>query len=157
MQPTTGWWRFVSRSGVLLATAVALSGCAGGSEDFGSDRFRIAARAALPPADYLTQSDQFAMLQEAALSSDYEAFAQHLRARNPQAVVGQLNDAFGGGPFDVYTLEARTGSRDHRRIAELRGPAGRLYLYLELDRSAGGWNVARYDLIRDRADALRRL
>lgn len=165
MRPMTGWLgtrrpgsirRMRWRGGAALAAALAVSACGGGGE-VGSDRIQVAARPQLPPADYLTQSDQFASLQEAALSSDYQGFARHLRARDPQAVIAQLNDAFGGDPFDIYTLDARTRSRDHRRVAELRGPAGRLYLYLELDRSDGGWNVARYELGRDRDDVFRRL
>lgn len=142
------------RGGVFVAMALGLSACGGGG---GSDRIQVAARPQLPPADYLTQSDQFASLQEAALSADYEGFANHLHASDPQAVVTQLRDAFAGAPFDLYTLDAETGRREHRRVAELRGPSGRLYLYLELDRAAGGWNVERYELGRDRDSALARL
>jgi hypothetical protein len=142
------------RGGVLVAMALGLSACAGGG---GSDRIEVASHPQLPPADYLTQSDQFASLQEAALSADYAAFAQHLHAGDPQAVVAQLQDAFAGAPFDLYTLDAETGRNGHRRVAELRGPSGRLYLYLELDRAEGGWNVERYELGRDRDSALARL
>lgn len=149
MQRTTGW-----RSGFLLVSLLALTACGG---DGGADRIQVASRPQLPPADYLTQSDQFAELQRAGLAADYQAFADHLRARDPQAVVSQLNDAFAGEPFDAYTIEASTGSREHRRVAELRGQSARLYLFLELDRSEGGWNVARYELGRDRDDAMRRL
>ena len=145
----TGW-----RGGVLAMMVLWLSACGGGG---GSDRIQVAARPQLPPADYLTQSDQFASLQEAALSADYEGFAHHLHASDPQAVVAQLRDAFSGAPFDLYTLDTRTGRGGHRRVAELRGPSGRLYLYLELDRAAGGWNVERYELGRDRDTALARL
>ena len=146
-------WR---AAGVLVA-ALALSACGGGEVSGGADRIGGPQRSALPAADYLTHSDQFAALQSAALAADYDNFAFHLRARDPQAVVAQLRDAFGGGPFDVVTLQARTNSRDHRRVAELRGPAGRLYLYVELDQSAGGWNVARYQLGPDRDTTLGRL
>jgi hypothetical protein len=145
----TGW-----RGGVLAVTALGLSACGGSG---GADRIEVAARPQLPPADYLTQSDQFASLQEAALSADYEDFARHLHASDPQAVVAQLRDAFSGAPFDLYTLDARTGRGGDRRVAELRGLSGRLYLYLELDRAAGGWNVERYVLGRDRDTALARL
>ena len=145
----TGW-----RGGVLAMMALGLSACGGAG---GSDRIEVAARPQLPPADYLTQSDQFASLQEAALSADYEGFARHLHASDPQAVVAQLRDAFSGAPFDLYTLDARTGRSGHRRVAELRGPSGRLYLYVELDRAEGGWNVERYVLGRDRDTALARL
>ena len=149
--PMRGW-----RAVAVLAGALALAGCGGGVDGF-ADRIGAPLRGPLPPADYLTQSDHFAALQRAALSGDYENFALHLRAANPQAVVSQLRDAFGGGPFDVVTLQARTGSRDDRRVAELRGPSGRLYLFIELDRAEGGWNVARYDLGPDRDTTLGRL
>lgn len=148
----TGW-----RVAGVLAAGLALSAC-GGDLLGGADRIGgPVQRQALPPADYLTQSDQFAALQSAALAADYENFAFHLRASDPQAVVRQLRDAFAGGPFDVVTIQARTNSRDHRRVAELRGPTDRLYLYIELDQSAGGWNVARYDLSRSRDTTLGRL
>lgn len=150
MRPITLW-----RGGIFVAMALAVSACGGGSG--GADRIGVRSAPVLPPADYLTEAAQFAELQRAALSSDYEGFASHLHASDPQAVVGQLRDAFGGGPFDVYTLDAETSSRDHRRVAELRGPSGRLYLYLELDRADGGWNVERYELGRDRSTALARL
>lgn len=149
-----------SRPGGAFLVVLALSAC--GGSDGGADRIRAsstptATPAVLPPADYLTQSDHFAELQRAALASDYEGFADHLGAGDPQAVVGQLRDAFGGGPFDLYTLDDETGSRGHRRVAELRGPSGRLYLYLELDRADGGWIIDRYELSRDRATSLARL
>lgn len=140
-----------ARGAWVLASALTLSACGGG----GGTTVEVASRPPLPPADYLTQSDQFAELQRAALAADYETFARHLGAGGE--VVGQLRDAFGGGPFDVYTLQASTGSRDHRRVAELRGPNARLYLYVELDRAAGGWNLDRYELGRDRSGALARL
>ncbi len=148
MQRGIGW-----RSGFLLACLLMLTACGGAD----SDRIQVAARPQLPPADYLTQSDQFAELQRAALAADYRAFAQALHAGDPQAVVAQLTDAFAGKPFDAYTLEAHTGSREHQRVAELRGDSARLYLYLELDRSPGGWNVGHYALGRDRDEAMRRL
>lgn len=149
MRQITSW-----RGGILVAMALTLSACGGGG---GSDRIGAASRPVLPPADYLTEAAQFAELQRAALAADYQGFANHLHASDPQAVVGQLQDAFGGGPFDVYTLDAETSSRDHRRVAELRGPSGRLYLYLELDRADGGWNVEGYELGRERDAALARL
>lgn len=154
MQPFTGWRG--GRRGLVLAAALALSACAGGDQR-AADRIRVASLPQLPPADYLTRSDHFAELQRAALSGDYEGFARHLGAPDARAVVGQLRDAFASGPFDVYTLDARTTSRGHRRVAELRGPSGRLYLYVELDRADGGWTIDRYELGRDRNTALARL
>lgn len=151
MRAMTSW-----RGAALLAGTLALGACGGGA-DGGADRLGGPQRQALPPADYLTYSDHFAQLQEAALSADYAGFARHLRARDPQDVVSQLHDSFGGEPFDIVTVQARTGRRDHRRVAELRGTAGRLYLYLELDQAQGGWNMARYELGTERNTALGRL
>ena len=134
----------------LLALLLALAAC-------GGPRVEVPVRPPLPPADFRTQADQFAELQQAGLAADYRSFARFLGARDEQAVVAQLTDAFGGAPFDVYTADAETNDRAHRRLVELRGPGARLYLMTALDRTAGGWNVAGYELGRDRAAIARRL
>jgi hypothetical protein len=72
-------------------------------------------------------------------------------------VVAELTQAFGGAPFDLYTADAETDDWAHRRLVELRGPGARLYLYLGLDRAPGGWNIAGYELGRDRAALAARL
>ena len=143
---TRGIRRFGLHAAVLLAGAA----CAGPTVD-------VAQRPPLPAADFRTQADQFAELQGAALVGDYQSFARFLGARDEEAVVAQLTDAFGGAPFDVYTADAATDGGAHRRLVELRGPGARLYLYLGLDRAPGGWNIAGYELGRDRAAIAARL
>jgi hypothetical protein len=138
-----------SRSWVLVG--LLLSACAG------DPQVEVPARPALPPADYRTNADQFADLQRAALAGDYSEFARHLGRGDEEAVVAQLQDAFGGAPFDVYTADAVTNNFAHRRLVELRGPSARLYLYLALDRAPGGWNLAGYQLGQDREALARRL
>lgn len=147
-------------SGCLGAALMTLAACAGGAERAGveaADRIAAPQRAPVPDADFRTESEQFAALQRAALAADYVAFARGLGARDPDAVVAQLTEAFGGAPFDAYTIGEQMRSRDHRRAVELRGTKDRLYLYLELDRSAGGWNVDEYELGRDRGAVTRKL
>jgi hypothetical protein len=117
----------------------------------------VAQRPPLPAADFRTQADQFADLQGAALAADYVSFARFLGARDEGAVVARLTEAFGGGPFDLYTVDTTTDDWAHRRLVELRGPGARLYLYLGLDRAPGGWNIAGYELGRDRAAIAGRL
>lgn len=136
--------------GLLVAALLALSACGGRDVE-------VPQRAALPQADFRTRADQFAELQRAGLSADYPAFARSLGAGDEQAVVAQLAEAFGGGPFDVYTADAETDSWAHRRLVELRGPGARLYLYLGLSRAPGGWNIAGWELGRDRAAIARNL
>jgi hypothetical protein len=142
-----GWFR---RFGLTAAALLALGACAGPQAE-------VAQRPPLPAADFRTQADQFAELQGAALAADYLSFARFLGARDEQAVVAELTEAFGGAPFDVYTADAETDDRAHRRMVELRGPGARLYLYLGLDRSPGGWNIADYEIGRDRAAIAGRL
>lgn len=150
----------ICRSGALIAVALSLGAC--GDAVDGADRIGAGNRAvmagsthsAVSSGKYRTASEQFAELQEAALSADYNAFAEHLGAGDVAAVVARLEDSFGGAPFDVYTLEAEDGARRHRRAAELRGPYGRLYLYLELAREGGGWAVRRAEFEPDRAALL---
>ena len=135
---------------LLVAALLACAGCGGPAVE-------VAQRPPLPAADFRTQADQFAELQGAALDGDYASFARFLGSRDEEAVVAELTQAFGGGPFDVYTADVRTDDRAHRRLVELRGPGARLYLYLGLDRAPGGWNIAGYELARDRAAVAGRL
>ena len=139
------------RRSLLIAALLALSACGG------SPSVELPQRPPLPAADFRTQAGQFADLQEAALAADYVSFARFLGARDEEAVVAELTEAFGDAPFDVYTADAETDDRVHRRLVELRGPGARLYLYLALDRAPGGWDIAGYQLGRDRAALARRL
>lgn len=106
---------------------------------------------------YLTVATQFAALQQAGLGADYRDFADDLGAADPEAVVAELEAVFGGGPFDVFTLEARTDAGAHSRVAALRASSARLYLYYRLERGAGGWTVTDHELSRDRATVLAQL
>jgi len=152
----------ICRLGVLVVAALVLGACSdgvGGADRIGAG---VAADSAggsseLSDSGYRTASEHFAELQRAALSADYNAFAEHMGARDTEAVITRLEESFGGAPFDVYTLEVKNGAREHRRAAELRGPSGREYLYLELAHEGGGWAVRRAELARDRASALARL
>jgi hypothetical protein len=135
------FWRHALVSLALLSFAA----CEGGAPEV-----QVPPRAALPPADYRIEAEQFAGLQRAALAADYAAFAEELGARDTDGVTAELGQAFGGGPFDVYTAHAVTTDRAHSRLVELRGRSARLYLYLALDRVPGGWDIAGYQLGRDR-------
>ncbi|MEM7057128.1 MAG: hypothetical protein AAF557_06035 [Pseudomonadota bacterium] len=108
-------------------------------------------------AEYLTDSAYFQDLQAAALRGDYAAFAGFLKASDPTVVVSQLQQSFAGRPFDAYTAKSQTSATAHKRIVELRGTGGRLYLYLELDKVAGGWNVGEHQLDRNRRRIVTRL
>lgn len=141
----------VWRCARITAAMLALSACQG------TPRVEVPQRPALPAADFRTQAAQFAELQRAGLAADYPAFARHLGARDEQAVVDRLTQAFGGGPFDVYTADAETDDWGHRRLVELRGTGARLYLYTALGRAPGGWNVRGHELGHDRAVIARRL
>jgi hypothetical protein len=136
--------------GLLAVVLLAAAGC-------NAPEIQMQQRPSLPAADFRTQADQFAELQASALAGDYVAFARFLGARDEDEVVSLLTQAFGGGPFDVYTSDASTDDWAHRRLVELRGPGARLYLYLGLDRAPGGWNIAGYQLGRDRAAIAGRL
>lgn len=148
----------ICRLGVLLVAALALGAC--GDDVNGTDRIGAGgdisggSPSELSEGKYRTASEHFAELQQAALSADYNAFARHMGADNAEAVVTRLEESFGGAPFDVYTLDVENGAGEHRRAAELRGPSGRLYLYLELAREGGGWAVRRAEFEPDRAAAL---
>lgn len=150
----------ICRLGVLVAAALALGACndgVGSADRIGAGIGGDTAGGSPsgPSGDeYRTASEHFAELQQAALSADYKAFAEHMGADDTHAVVARLEESFGGAPFDVYTLDVENGAREHRRAAELRGPSGRLYLYLELAREDGGWAVRRAELEPDRAAAL---
>jgi predicted small lipoprotein YifL len=133
------------------AVLLALSACGG------SAPVEMPQRPALPVADFRTQAGHFAELQEAGLAADYLSFARFLGARDAQAVVAQLTEAFGGGSFDVYTAGADTDDFAHRRLVELRAPGARRYLFVALNRAPGGWDIAEWELGRDRAAIAARL
>ena len=97
-------------------------------------------------AEYASSAEQFAGLQRAGLSGDYQGFAGHLKAADPVSVTTQLQRHFRGRPFDVYTRTAKPGADRHQRLVELRSTSGRLYLYVEMDKVPGGWRVAEYEL-----------
>lgn len=140
-----------------LAGLCLMSACADGTaRPPGTD---AGAKAAAPTvrADYATYTDHFVALQSAALKGDYPGFAGHLKSANPQTVVTLLQSNFAGRPFDVYTAQARTSATDHRRVVELRGTGGRLYLFLVLDKVTGGWKVTSYEIDRNRNAIVTRL
>lgn len=139
------------RGAAVAAILLALAACGGSPE------VQVPARPALPAADYRTQTEQFAELQRAALAGDYAAFAEALGGRGAENLVAELTEAFGGAPFDVYTADARTDGWGHRRLIELRGTAARLYLVTALNATPGGWDIAGYQLGRDRDDIAGRL
>lgn len=134
--------------GVLLASAAVLAGCEGGA---GAGGGLTAVKA--PKAQYPTESAHFGALQMAALSADYASFAIHLDGGDTAPIVQTLTQRFGGRPFDVYTEMAKTDTRSHRRLVELRTTSGRLYLFVELSKVAGGWNLAAHELTPRRAVA----
>lgn len=132
-----------------LLAVVLVSGCS--ATKSGSSASAAAAAIAGPKPDYASHTDHFVALQSAGLNGDYPAFARHLKADNPQAVIADLQRSFQGRPFDVYTRKAMSGPKDHRRFVELRSTTGRLYLALVLDKVTGGWRFSRYDLGRNQA------
>ena len=113
--------------------------------------------AAPPPADYLTKTEQFAALTPAAVSADYPAFARPIGADDPAPVVAALTRNFQGQPFDAYTRRAVDDANAHKRLVELRTTRGRLYLFLAMERVETGWNLADYELTRNRGAAQARL
>ncbi|MEM1159717.1 MAG: hypothetical protein AAGJ28_02190 [Pseudomonadota bacterium] len=110
-----------------------------------------------PTADYATEALHFSALQKAGLNADYAAFAGHLKAADPAAVITQLQASFNGSPFDVYTQKSDTDGAAHRRVIELRSTRGRLYVFLQLDKVTGGWTVAGHQIGRDRGTILAKL
>ncbi|MFK7945361.1 MAG: hypothetical protein AB8B85_20965 [Paracoccaceae bacterium] len=130
---------------LMMLAAFTLGACAKGGvvSDVGA---AAAAAVKTDPAEYVSYSDQFAGLQTAGLRGRYSEFAGHLKAPDPASVTNTLQRFFQGRPFDVYTLSATTGPQTHQRLVELRSTSGRLYLYVELDKVPGGWNVAEYKL-----------
>ena len=138
----------------LIALGV-LAACAEGANRSADTGGKARPAAAAP--DFPTYTDHFAALQQAALRGNYQDFARHLKANDAQGLVGQLNASFSGQPFDIYTAKSRTSATDHRRIVELRGTAGRLYLFLVLDKVVGGWTMASYDIDRNRNAIITRL
>lgn len=140
----------------VLGVIFALSACA---PQAGTTPGQSGTTTAPPvePADYTTETNHFQSLQRAALGGDYLAFAEHLKAQDAQVVVAQLQQSFGGRPFDVYTAKSQTNATVHKRVVELRGTGARLYLFLELEKVPGGWNVGTYQIERDRRRIVTRL
>lgn len=137
-------------AGIGLACTMVLAGCEGGA---GGGLTTVAA----PEAQYPTESAHFGSLQKAALSADYASFATHLGSTEPQPIVQTLTQRFGGRPFDVYTETATAAGSTHRRLVELRTTSGRLYLFVQLNKVAGGWNIAAHELTPRRAVAESRM
>ncbi len=101
--------------------------------------------------EYKTQSAHYRELQRTGLTGNYTGFAEHLSADETETIVGALNRSFEGRPFDVYTWQVQETQSAMKRLVELRSSAGRLYLYVHLDRVPGGWSVAGWELSRNRA------
>ncbi len=139
-------------AGMMLASAAILAGCEGGAGAGGG-----LTAVETPKAAYPTESAHFGALQKAALSADYPSFATHLGSAEPQSIVQTLTLRFGGRPFDVYTEMAKTDARSHRRLVELRTTSGRLYLFVELAKVAGGWDIAAHELTPQRSVAQSRM
>lgn len=116
-----------------------------------------AAEKTAPAARFLSRSDHFDALQSAGLKGDYAEFADLLEGADTTAIVTTLRQSFGGRPFDAYTSKSQNTQTSHKRLLELRGTGGRLYLYVELDKVSGGWNLATYDLDRSRANLVGKL
>lgn len=127
-----------------------LAACADQVASIGAPDETGAAEKPAPKADYLTHTDHFQALQRAGLAGDYNGFAGHLKATDPAPVLAQLQKSFAGQPFDVYTARSQTNATGHIRFIELRGTAGRLYLYVKLKKQPGGWTVGEYELSRKR-------
>jgi len=139
------------RTVFVLGALGLLAACADQGSGATNDPEGAGAAAATPPeADYLTQTQYCQALQSTALKADYAGFAGHLSAADQATIVAALQRSFAGRPFDAYTANTRTTDGAHRRVVELRGTGGRLYLYLELERVPGGWTVGRYQLDRNR-------
>lgn len=145
--------RFKSASVLLAAGLLAACAPQGGTASGGG----AASDTPVREAEYLTRSGHFEALQDAALKADYARFAGLLQAPDPQAVVASLQQSFSGRPFDAYTAQSRNTNSAHKRLLELRGTGGRLYLYVELDKVPGGWDLARYDMGRSRTSVLSNL
>lgn len=142
------------------AALLILAGCADPTaRGPGAADGATAARQTAPVvnADYTTFTDHFAALQRAGLGADYAGFAGHLKDAAPQTLIADLQANFAGAPFDLYTQKSKTSATQHRRVLELRGPRGRLYMFLELDKVTGGWNVAKCSIDRDRNTIVARL
>ncbi len=140
-------WSATFPAVALAMLVAAVTACAGPAPR------PAATQAGAPSAaapDFPTYGAHFLALQRAGLSGDYTAFAGHLKSDDPQTLIGQLEASFRGAPFDVYTQKANTGATTHRRLIELRGPRGRLYLAIRLDRVSGGWKVTGHTIGRNR-------
>ena len=140
------YYRKYQLLGALVVCAGLLSACGGqgGEHD-------AMATAAVSEAQYQTQAGHYRELQRAGLTGNYTSFAKHLSGDATDTLVTALNQAFGGRPFDVYTWKAEETQAGLRRLVELRSSSGRLYLFVQLDRVPGGWNVSRWDISRNRA------
>ncbi|MEM7422212.1 MAG: hypothetical protein AAF334_00735 [Pseudomonadota bacterium] len=132
---------FCCGAALLLLAACTEGEAAGGG---------ASATSSAPAAQYSTSADHFRGMQLAGLRGDYDAFAEHLKTDDPGSVLAELGRSFGGGPFDVYTSKSEARDDSHRRIVELRSTAGRLYVYVALDRVPGGWIVADRAVSRNR-------
>lgn len=139
------------RAAALVVLTLALPACADIGTAGGEAPGDATVSGTPQEGAYLTVATQFAALQQAGLGADYQDFARALGAADPEAVVSELQAVFGGGPFDVFTLDATTDARVHSRVAALRASSARLYLSYRLERGAGGWTVTDHELSRDRA------
>jgi len=142
-------------AGALLA-ALALTACGPnpGGPAAAPDK---PAQPATPAAEYATATQHFIALQQAGLTADYDGFVRHLAEADRAAVKSALAATFAGQSFDSYTARAQGSATAYKRLVELRGTGGRLYLYVELQKVPGGWAVAGTEIGRDRRAMVTRL
>lgn len=156
---------FGIRSGLagsaLFVGALALGGCgaqsgAGGAPSAGAAKPAPAApritqpQPQQPEVDYDTYTQHFIALQSAGLAADYDSFISHMAESAQPAVMAAIRDAFGGQAFDSSTAKTFNSATHHRRMVELRGTRSRLYLYVELTKVPGGWEVTQSEIGRNR-------
>jgi len=152
MRPINWTLAFARSAAVVL---ISLTGaCSGPGEELPSVPVPTLAQGA---PDYATYSQHFLALQDAGLKADYNAFAGHLDPADLATVVRRLDVSFGGQPFDVFTQKTDNSATTHRRLIELRGQRGRLYLAVRLERVSGGWKFAGYTIGRDRHTVMAQL
>lgn len=143
------------RAGMAALALCALAACESGIG--GTSTAAAPAAPAAPAPDFATYSDQFVALQSAGLQGDYAAFANALKIADPAAMTAELTRSFRGGPFDVYTRNAKVESDIHHRAVELRSTSGRLYLYVSMKKVPGGWIISDHTLDRKRSAIMARL